>query len=198
MRLVLVVCCRRRDPRAGWGMTAPLLSVWIPGTPAPQGSLKAVRRGAHARLICDNRRTMPWRDSIRRVLRAHGHGLELLDCHVFVSMTFYFARPKSHYGKRGLKVGAPFAPTSKPDLDKLVRAVGDALTGVALWDDSRIVDVRASKQYANDSGEREPGLWLVIEPMGDDGATVLWDRAVRRDASTGAAITARSTPEVIE
>lgn len=168
----------------------PALTVWVPGTPAPQGSLKAVRLGAHARLICDNKRTMPWRETIRTVLRANGYGRELLDCPVFVSMTFYFPRPKSHYGKKGLRASAPFAPTSKPDLDKLLRSVGDALTGVVLWDDSRIADVRASKQYADDSGEREPGLWLVIEPMGDDGSPVRWENAVRRDASTGETINA--------
>jgi crossover junction endodeoxyribonuclease RusA len=169
-------------------LTATELTIWIPGTPAPQGSLKAVRRGSHARLVSDNKRTMPWRETIRTVLRASGHGHELLDCPVYVSLAFYFERLKSHYGKRGLSPSAPFAPTTKPDLDKLVRAVGDALTGVVLWDDSRIVDVRARKHYVDFTVRTEPGLLLSVQPLDRTGCPVRWDRAGRRDARTGSVV----------
>lgn len=39
------------------------------------------------------------------------------------------------------------APTVRPDLDKLLRAVLDALTGIAYQDDSQVVQVTTSKVY---------------------------------------------------
>src|SRR5215467_12463498 len=38
--------------------------------------------------------------------------------------------------------------TKKPDVDKLIRAVNDALTGILYRDDSQIVQLMASKCYA--------------------------------------------------
>lgn len=38
-------------------------------------------------------------------------------------------------------------PSSKPDLDKLVRAVNDALTGIVLQDDSQVVAIQTLKEY---------------------------------------------------
>ena len=38
-------------------------------------------------------------------------------------------------------------PTVKPDLDKLLRATLDALTGIAYDDDSQVIEVRALKVY---------------------------------------------------
>jgi crossover junction endodeoxyribonuclease RusA len=72
-------------------------------------------------------------------------------------VVFYFPRPKSHYGARGLKPSAPGWVTRTPDLDKLVRAVGDSLTGVCVRDDSLIVELVAMKRYA----DGEPARALV-------------------------------------
>ena len=39
-------------------------------------------------------------------------------------------------------------PVSKPDLDNMVKAVGDAMNGIAYSDDSQIVSLKARKVYA--------------------------------------------------
>jgi Holliday junction resolvase RusA-like endonuclease len=44
-----------------------------------------------------------------------------------------------------------------PDLDKLIRAILDALTGVVWRDDGQVVDIVASKVYAD-----TPGVDVVI------------------------------------
>lgn len=68
---------------------------------------------------------------------------------------FFFQRPKSHIIKNGLAKNAPEHLVSRPDLDKLVRAVGDALTDAgAFIDDSRIVMITATKAYEGESGAR--------------------------------------------
>ncbi len=60
---------------------------------------------------------------------------------VDMRVSFYLARPASKSKKA--------YPTVKPDLDKLVRAVGDALTGICFEDDSAIVHCDARKYYGS-------------------------------------------------
>lgn len=67
---------------------------------------------------------------------------------------FTFPRPASHYGtgrnREQVKPSAPASHTQTPDLDKLLRLVGDALTiaGV-LRDDSQIHTIIAKKQWGS-------------------------------------------------
>lgn len=73
---------------------------------------------------------------------------------VRLSVAFYLPRPKS-LGKKSL-------PHLKaPDLDKLVRAVKDALTHVVYADDSQVVEVLATKQY---TGDEPPHVDIRVEP----------------------------------
>ena len=39
-------------------------------------------------------------------------------------------------------------PTKKPDIDNAIKAIADALNGVAYYDDSQIVYIEATKHYA--------------------------------------------------
>lgn len=73
---------------------------------------------------------------------------------VTTSVQFYLPRPKSHYrtGKFAgeLKPSAPIFHVTKPDSDKLVRAIHDSLSdaGVIL-DDSNITNINVQKTYAD-------------------------------------------------
>lgn len=62
---------------------------------------------------------------------------------VRLTIAFYLPRPKK-YQKRGVEPAHLVAP----DLDKLVRAVLDALTHVVYRDDSQVVELVTSKHYA--------------------------------------------------
>jgi len=67
-----------------------------------------------------------------------------------VSIVFSMPRPAGHHGKRGLLPSAPGWPHVRPDLDKLTRAVFDALTDGAIWtDDCLVVALLATKRYAD-------------------------------------------------
>jgi Holliday junction resolvase RusA-like endonuclease len=67
---------------------------------------------------------------------------EPIDGALEVELWFYLPRPSS--------VSRDY-PTVMPDLDKLVRSVGDGLTqGGAIADDARIVDLHAYKRYSVD------------------------------------------------
>lgn len=80
---------------------------------------------------------------------SHLHGPILLRC------VFHFPRPKSHYlpatKKRPtpvLREDAPHFHTRSPDVDKLLRAVSDALTSRAYADDAQIVEMQGMKVWS--------------------------------------------------
>lgn len=117
------------------------------GTPAPQGS--KTKWGTE-----DNPRTAPWRATVAAEAALHRDqitGDSLAAGPVKVDALFVFPRPKSHYrtGSHAgeLKPNAPVWVATKPDADKLARAIGDALTGVLLRDDSLIVSWTLRKVY---------------------------------------------------
>lgn len=137
------------------------VSFTVIGIPAPQGSKTSW--GTEA-----NKNTRPWRaavaaeasDAFHGMLRASPalepvpiDGLGLIDVPVKVAALFVFPRPKSHFGtgrnKDVLKDSAPCWCATKPDADKLARAIGDALTGVLVRDDCLIVEWSIRKVYGS-------------------------------------------------
>jgi len=70
---------------------------------------------------------------------------------VSLRLTFTMRRPATHFGtgknKRKLRPTAPWYQATRPDADKLARAVLDALTGVAYRDDGQVAVLRVSKVY---------------------------------------------------
>jgi Holliday junction resolvase RusA-like endonuclease len=126
-----------------------MITLDILGSPAPKGSARAMNIGGRARLIASSsganqRNQRRWAKAIATAAQ----GAAVIAGPVCVSVTFRLARPKGHYGKRGLLNSAPLHPTVKPDIDKLVRCTLDALTGLAFEDDSRIVSLYVGKTYA--------------------------------------------------
>ena len=77
----------------------------------------------------------------------------MINVPVRVDALFVFPRPKSHYrtGRYAdlLREDAPVWCATKPDADKLARAIGDALSGVLLRDDNLIVEWKIRKVYGD-------------------------------------------------
>jgi crossover junction endodeoxyribonuclease RusA len=133
-------------------------SIFIPGHAAPQGSKRHVGKGI---LLESSKRVRPWRDLIvtmchAQLLNTDYHGSSAFVGPVDVWLTFRFDRPRHHFGTGRnanlLKPGAPIYPRTGGDLDKLMRAVADALgrkhgAGV-IADDADIVTFNAAKRYA--------------------------------------------------
>jgi len=128
------------------------LSFEVLGVAATQGSfIPGVTKDGRPFLRQDNSRTMPWRQELAAMAqRAIAESDEAWPASgpVELRVTFVLPRPVGHYGKRGLRPKAPRFPATRPDLSKLVRALEDALTGIAYEDDSRIVTHRIEKVYA--------------------------------------------------
>jgi crossover junction endodeoxyribonuclease RusA len=119
---------------------------FVRGKPVPQGSLKFIQgRPIHVRA----HDLALWRADIAR--NAEQAGYKRVTGGVSVELMFVFQPPKTV--KR-------IAPWVKPDLDKLIRAVLDGLTGVAYEDDSQVILIQSSKTY----GEKQ-GVWIGIEQI---------------------------------
>lgn len=138
-------------------------SFFVPGTPAPQGSKKHVGNGV---MIESSRHLKPWRSKVawlaRKHIRAPHAGAIRLD------LRFVMPRPKSHFGTGRnadrIKPTAPDCHTQKPDIDKLERAVLDALTGIAYKDDSQVVKVVKSKRWIHFAAD-SPGVYITVTPL---------------------------------
>lgn len=127
------------------------VSFTVHGEPAPQGS-KTVATGAGQSWVReDNRKTGPWRNAVAAAALEAMNGRAPIAGPVELDVVFVFARPKSHYrtGRYAgqLRPSAPHYCAKQPDVDKLVRAVGDAITGVVVVDDAAIVELRARKHF---------------------------------------------------
>ena len=133
------------------------MSVFIPGVPAPQGSAKAFpRRGGGVIVTHDNERTEPWRKAIRAAIHEHArdHTAVFLHSGVPVSVDCEFLMPRRKREPKTVE-----AHTRRPDTDKLVRAVLDALTRVVYDDDSQVVEIRARKRTAG--VDETPGVHIA-------------------------------------
>ena len=142
------------------------ISFSVRGVAAPQGSKKAFRVKNSTRInqVESSARVGPWRElvhfaaenAVERWGRVRNVDSLFLDEEfarfyggpVTVSLRFAFVRPASHYGTgrnaANLKASAPLYPATRHhksggDIDKLVRAVLDAMTGVVYADDSQVV-----------------------------------------------------------
>lgn len=114
---------------------------FVEGLPIQQGSKKAFVIGGKARMVeAKDAELKPWRAAVQAAAEATGFQLgESIPARV--DLVFYLPRPKS--------VKREF-PVTTADLDKLTRAVNDALTkSRIIHDDSRIVTSAQKKRYAD-------------------------------------------------
>lgn len=155
------------------------ISAWVAGVPAPQGSKRALgagRPGGRIRLVESSTRVKPWRADVREAFTDRvefegdwydvprgglmpGVTAVLPYAPVVVKIVFVMPRPKATP-----KTRATPPMVKKPDLDKLVRAVLDALTSAGVYaDDGQVVAVHAFKRLA-ELGE-PTGAMIHVEPF---------------------------------
>lgn len=132
-------------------MSERLTAFFVNGLPIPQGSKNAFRVGNRCVVVdVKEKELKAWRKHVADVA-ARNYMTEPWDGPACARYTFYFDRVKSHYKANGeLTASAPERYVKTPDLDKLERAIGDALTNAVLKDD-RLVDHSVTrKRYADD------------------------------------------------
>lgn len=158
---------------------------FVPGVPLSQGS-KTPFGGEH-----HGAELKSWRRSVAMAALAvrPEHWRPVLETRPPVRLTVVFAlsRPESHLTTKAVTVdgverrafakSAPSRPIAKPDLDKLMRAIGDSLAapkrpkglpksmpsspGILVHDDSEIVEAYPFKVYT----QATPGAFIRVERL---------------------------------
>jgi crossover junction endodeoxyribonuclease RusA len=120
------------------------LEFTVTGTPAPQGSKRAFVRNGRANLVEAAGNTLKvWRADVAAAAAAAMAASDwyTAETPVAVHVLFRLARPKSR--------PSDVWHATRPDADKLARAVLDALTTARVWhDDSLVADLLVWKHYA--------------------------------------------------
>jgi crossover junction endodeoxyribonuclease RusA len=139
--------------------------ITVRGIPAPKGSKRFFKNGG---MIEMSKGLPAWTEAVRSNTERAMTGQTPFSGPVIVTAAFWMPRPKGHYrtGRNAhlLRDSAPQWPTGKPDLDKLERAVLDALTAGGAWhDDAQVVRVTKHKHYA--ANDTMPGCTIEIFDM---------------------------------
>ncbi|MFT8639040.1 RusA family crossover junction endodeoxyribonuclease [Bifidobacterium sp.] len=134
----------------------------VTGMPITKGSVKPYT-GGHGRALPDDPRLTVWQATIMQAATIEKQRRRLKTYQVPVTVATIFTMP------RPIRPRFPYPATQARkekgggDLDKLCRAVGDALEKAGIiQNDALIVDWQASKRYANDTSK--PGVTLIIAP----------------------------------
>lgn len=158
------------------------VSLFVPGRARPQGSKRAIGRvvpGVRTRtgrpvvavtMQESSEDLGDWRARVAHFALMAWGSAGPTAAPVRVTALFIFRRAKSHYSKAKRSFGklakhAPAYPTAKTmgDLEKLERALYDALTGAVLIDDGQVVSNHNDKVWgARDEPE---GVHITIEEI---------------------------------
>ena len=119
-------------------------------------------------MIPDSLGLREWETRVRAALAAWSPAIEPSTRAFILTAEFYFRRPKAHFNARG-ELRAKYAEHHDfrpvgPDVDKLLRAICDAASGVVYVDDRQVVQVTATK-YWRRTREGVEGMLLRIEEL---------------------------------
>jgi Holliday junction resolvase RusA-like endonuclease len=130
--------------------------IWVAGVAQPQGSARGFKAGNRVIITTDNKNLRPWRHAVTSEVQqkmAFAGPEEPLAGPIGLELVFVFPRLKGHYGSKGLLASAPREHAVRPDLDKLARAVIDALADAGLLrNDAQVAALMASKRYGDRPG----------------------------------------------
>lgn len=145
----------------------------VEALPVPKGSVQPLRSRTTGRAIVIPYRAADlkaWQSLVAYAAREAGWGTLCLGP-MYVEVEFYLQRPACHYRDmdrdKPLRDDAPEWPCRKPtpDLDKLTRAIGDALQYGPYADDVQVCRWEVQKQYAD---ECSPGALIRVSTLGGE------------------------------
>jgi Holliday junction resolvase RusA-like endonuclease len=130
-----------------------MIKLVIPGEPVAKGRPRVTKWGTYTPEKTKNYETLV------KELFFIEHGQPLLEGPLSMRVQAYFTIPKSTSKKRKeLMKSGEIRPTKRPDLDNILKIIGDALNEVAYKDDKQIISASIEKFYSD-----EPRLEVEIK-----------------------------------
>lgn len=124
----------------------------VPGAPQGKGRPRVGKIGGHARMFTPSK-TVAYEGLIAHAAMAAMAGAPLFEGPVGCELTIHCAVPQSWSGKKQRSaLACEILPTSKPDIDNVVKAIFDGCNGVLWRDDVLVVELAVRKRYAATPG----------------------------------------------
>ena len=119
----------------------------VPGQPVAKGRARITTFGGHVRSYTPEK-TRRYENQVSAYAAEAMRNMPLLGGPVEVVVQAFMMVPASWSLKKRLSaIAGQIKPTTKPDLDNIVKAL-DGMNGIVVVDDSQIVKLTATKQYS--------------------------------------------------
>ena len=142
------------------------IRIVVPGNPVGKGRPRAFQtRGARRTIKMHTpEKTRAYEQAIALAGKLAMQGREPLGGPVAMRLDIFMPIPASwSKAKREAALLSSVMPISKPDASNVLKAVEDAMNGIAYIDDSQIIDVWVRKRYSH-----EPRIELAVSQYIDD------------------------------
>jgi len=148
----------------------------VKGTPVPQGSMNAYSRGGKVRMVHSKGKSLDaWRckvGSYFKQIMFERKDIFQGDIAILLRLRFVFHAPRTRKKEINHSVYGKLPRCVKPDLDKLVRAIGDGFTQATGVDDSKICVIYCEKEETYDEIAECVFVEMYVHPRKEfDGRT---------------------------
>lgn len=129
-----------------------VVSFIVPGQPQGKGRPKIIKIGGFSRMATPQK-TVAYEGLVAMAAMQALHGRPQFEGPVDVTLQIRFPVPASwSQKKQRMALAGEIRPTTKPDVDNVVKAIFDGCNGVLWRDDVQVCDLRLSKRYSADPG----------------------------------------------
>lgn len=137
-----------------------MIAFEVPGQAVGKGRPRIGKVGAHARMFTPAK-TVNYESMVALAAHRAMAGAPLIDGPCIARLRIECQIPASWSGKKQRQAAAgEIMPTTKPDVDNVIKAIFDACNGVVWKDDVQVVDLVLSKRYT-----LAPRVFVAIEPI---------------------------------
>lgn len=121
----------------------------IPGVAHGKGRPRFAKRGNFVSTYTDEK-TAKYENLVKIAAAEAMQGRAPMDCAVGVVIFLYVTPPESWSAKKkNAAIAREVFPTTKPDVDNVVKGIFDACNDVVFKDDKQVVDLSVKKRYSD-------------------------------------------------
>ena len=129
-----------------------MIEFTVPGQPQGKGRAKIVKIGGFSRMATPAA-TVAYEGLIAHAAQSAMQGAPLIDGPVACLVEMRLQVPASWSKKKQTEaLAGGVLPTTKPDIDNVVKAIFDGMNGVVWRDDVQVVDLLTKKRYSATPG----------------------------------------------